>query len=273
MSMELMVRAMKMKVGNPLRKLVLLKLADNASDQGECWPSVPYIAEQCEISERSVQNHIQQLVKDGLVRIEKRLADNGLNRSNVYRITLSGSGANAAPYGANPAPRGESPAPGGGAAPAPRISHSFEPVIESVNEPSNVPSDDGTPAQPKKGDYPAEFEKLWAEYPKREGSNPKNKAYQAWNARRKAGVTFESMAAGLQRYVAFCGAKGQVGTSYVMQASRFFGPGLEFNNAWMVSSQPAQSGVKRHSDTAADLEGRNYETRIGWKNNTQEGRQ
>ncbi|HGE8404324.1 TPA: helix-turn-helix domain-containing protein [Serratia marcescens] len=131
MSMEMMVRAMKIKVGNPLRKLVLLKLADNASDQGECWPSVPYIAEQCEISERSVQNHIRQLVKDGLVRIEKRLAENGLNRSNVYHITLSGSGANPAPYGAAPAPGGESPAPGGGAAPAPRISHSFE----SVNEP------------------------------------------------------------------------------------------------------------------------------------------
>ncbi|MGK3164712.1 helix-turn-helix domain-containing protein [Serratia marcescens] len=131
MSMEMMVRAMKIKVGNPLRKLVLLKLADNASDQGECWPSVPYIAEQCEISERSVQNHIQQLVKDGLVRIEKRLAENGLNRSNVYHITLSGSGANPAPYGAATAPGGESPAPGGGAAPAPRISHSFE----SVNEP------------------------------------------------------------------------------------------------------------------------------------------
>ncbi|EGO4203114.1 phage tail assembly protein [Escherichia coli] len=42
MSMELMVKAMKIRVGNPLRKLVLIKLADNASDQGECWPSYPY---------------------------------------------------------------------------------------------------------------------------------------------------------------------------------------------------------------------------------------
>ncbi|AHY06722.1 helix-turn-helix domain-containing protein [Serratia plymuthica] len=152
MSMELMVRAMKIKVGNPLRKLVLLKLADNASDQGECWPSVPYIAEQCEISERSVQNHIQQLVKDGLVRIEKRLADNGLNRSNVYRITLSGSGANAAPYGANPAPRGESPAPGGGAAPAPRISQSFEPVNEPPPNPQEG-DDADAPGKPPKIKY------------------------------------------------------------------------------------------------------------------------
>ena len=51
MSMELMVKAMKVKVGNPLRKLVLLKLADNASDHGECWPSYQHIADQCEISE------------------------------------------------------------------------------------------------------------------------------------------------------------------------------------------------------------------------------
>ena len=34
MSMELMVKAMKIRVGNPLRKLVLIKLADNASEQG-----------------------------------------------------------------------------------------------------------------------------------------------------------------------------------------------------------------------------------------------
>ncbi|PKG80050.1 hypothetical protein CXF80_18055 [Shewanella sp. Actino-trap-3] len=61
MSMELMVKAMKTKVGNPLRKLVLLKLADNANDQGECWPSYNYIAEQCEMSRRSVMDHVKNL--------------------------------------------------------------------------------------------------------------------------------------------------------------------------------------------------------------------
>lgn len=48
MSMDLMVKAMKTKVGNPLRKLVLVKLADNASDQGECWPSYQHIADQAD---------------------------------------------------------------------------------------------------------------------------------------------------------------------------------------------------------------------------------
>lgn len=40
MSMELMVQAMKVKVGNPLRKLVLLKLADNASDQASAGRAI-----------------------------------------------------------------------------------------------------------------------------------------------------------------------------------------------------------------------------------------
>ncbi|WP_145544565.1 helix-turn-helix domain-containing protein [Yersinia massiliensis] len=130
MSMNLMARAMNIKVGNPLRKLVLIKLADNANDQGECWPSVPYIADQCEISERSVQNHIQELVKSGLVRIEERKSENGLNRSNVYHLRLNSAGANAAPYGESPAPSGVNGAPVSGANAAPRTSHSFEPVID-----------------------------------------------------------------------------------------------------------------------------------------------
>lgn len=125
-----MAKAMSIKVGNPLRKLVLIKLADNANDQGECWPSVPYIAEQCEISERSVQNHIQKLVKNGLVRIEERKSDNGLNRSNVYHLRLNSAGANAAPYGESPAPSGANGTPVSGANAAPRTSHSFEPVID-----------------------------------------------------------------------------------------------------------------------------------------------
>lgn len=92
MSMELMVQAMKVKVGNPLRKLVLLKLADNASDQGECWPSYQHIADQCEISRRSVMNHVAALCESGLMRKETRSGPKG-NGSNFYRLTLTGANA------------------------------------------------------------------------------------------------------------------------------------------------------------------------------------
>jgi hypothetical protein len=83
--MELMVKAMKAKVGNPLRKLVLLKLADNANDQGECWPSYNYIAEQCEMSRRSVMDHVKKLEKSGFLRREYRKGVKG-NSSNVFHL-------------------------------------------------------------------------------------------------------------------------------------------------------------------------------------------
>jgi predicted transcriptional regulator len=79
---------------NPLRKLVLLKLADNASDQGECWPSYQHIADQCEISRRSVMNHVAALCESGLMRKETRSGPKG-NGSNFYRLTLSGANTSA----------------------------------------------------------------------------------------------------------------------------------------------------------------------------------
>ena len=143
MSMTLMVAAMKLRVGNPLRKLVLIKLADNASDVGECWPSYQHIADQCEISKRSVMNHITALCDAGLLRKEIRKGGPKGNSSNVYFLTLEGGGAPPAPGvvqqihqgSAAGSPPSESPALGGSAADAPRISNSLEPVIEPVIEP------------------------------------------------------------------------------------------------------------------------------------------
>lgn len=143
MSMDLMVQAMKIKVGNPLRKLVLLKLADNASDLGECWPSYQHIADQCEISKRSVMNHIEALCECGLIKKELRTGPKG-NSSNVYQLNLRSAGdspggsANRSLPGAGDSLPGAGDSPGGSAGAAPRISHSFEPVIESVNEPINI---------------------------------------------------------------------------------------------------------------------------------------
>lgn len=138
-----MVAAMKLRVGNPLRKLVLIKLADNASDIGECWPSYQHIADQCEISKRSVMNHITALCEAGLLRKEIRKGGPKGNSSNVYFLTLDGGSEPPAPgvvqqiHQGNAAgsPPSETPASGGSAGAAPRTSHSSEPVNEPVIEP------------------------------------------------------------------------------------------------------------------------------------------
>ena len=82
-----MVKVMKCKVGSAARKLVLLKLADNANDNAECWPSYKHIADHCEINRRSVMRHINQLALDGFLTKQYRKGIKG-NTSNKYRITI-----------------------------------------------------------------------------------------------------------------------------------------------------------------------------------------
>lgn len=133
MSMELMVKAMKTKVGNPLRKLVLIKLADNASDQGECWPSYQHIADQCEIDRSTVRKHIKHLEAQGLVRIENREGPKG-NSTNLYYLTLRNpAGQNSTPVGPESTGVGPQPTPPVGPE-STRTSHSFEPVTEPVEQ-------------------------------------------------------------------------------------------------------------------------------------------
>lgn len=169
MSMLLMVKAMKARVGNSTRKLVLLKLADNANDEGYCWPSYQHVADQCEISRRSAMRHITELEKGGFLKREQRKGDDGHNRSNGYWLccnpeTLSqkttmdntgqhgtlpddtrqndsgenlslGGGDTESPCSDTESPDGDRESLGDGDTVSPRTSHSLESVKESVKEP------------------------------------------------------------------------------------------------------------------------------------------
>ena len=271
MSMELMVKAMKIRVGNPLRKLVLIKLADNASDQGECWPSYQHIADQCEISKRSVMNHIAALCESGLVKKVTRKGEKG-NSSNIYLLHLDGAGdslggsannslsgaanslgsAGVAPGGsANNSLSGAANslgsagvAPGGSAGDSPRTSHSFEPVKEPVNEPIAVGAsvDESVRVRSNRPEYSPEFEQAWLAYPKRAGGNSKSAAFKAWKARLNEGVNPETMLEGVKRYAGWVSAMGNSGTQFVKQAVTFFGPDRHFEESWEV---PAVSAARR----------------------------
>ncbi|EBI4300964.1 helix-turn-helix domain-containing protein [Salmonella enterica] len=142
MSMNLMAKAMSIKVGNPLRKLVLIKLADNANDEGECWPSYQHIADQCEVSRSTVKSHIRALEDMGLLKREFRRKGE-LNQSNVFYLTLDNAQQIPPESGGAGADRGGAGADlGGGAGADPRTYHSFEPVkepLERKKKPSSMP--------------------------------------------------------------------------------------------------------------------------------------
>lgn len=138
-----MAKAMSIKVGNPLRKLVLIKLADNANDNGECWPSYQHIADHCECSKSAVKEHISALIKLGLMTKENRVGvNNGKgNTSNVYRLHLTStpvppeSTPPVPPKSTGGSPK-STPVPPAGT----RTSHSFEPVKEPLDNKKKLSS-------------------------------------------------------------------------------------------------------------------------------------
>ena len=120
---------MNCEVGNPARKLVLLKLADNANDDGICFPSYQYIADKCEMTRRSAISHIEYLIKMGLVSKKERKNKDG-SISNLYVLHLEQGSENFALGGENISLGSENFALGGSENISPRTSHSLEPVNE-----------------------------------------------------------------------------------------------------------------------------------------------
>lgn len=68
----------------PSQKLVALKLADSANDNGITWPALRTLAEDCGLKPRQARQLISELEKEKLIRRDKRLRENGSQASNVY---------------------------------------------------------------------------------------------------------------------------------------------------------------------------------------------
>lgn len=134
----------------PTPKAVLISLADNANDQGVCWPSIPTICKRTCFSERAVRDAIKWLEEAHALR-----ADRSTGRSTSYTVTPGdydeaaahpGSTCRGTPAAdatpANGAPRQEMPGtPAGGAAP-PRqeMPEPRQEVPPNRKEPSLEPS-------------------------------------------------------------------------------------------------------------------------------------
>jgi len=143
MSLKYMIQALDTKVGNSTRKLVLLKLADQANDDGICWPSHKTIATAVECDPSTVKRHLKSLQDDGIISVKKRTRTNGSDTSNVYQLNIC------EPGGVQNEPGGVQNELGGGAE-CPTQNLSIEPKKDT-----NVS---------KKKDE--DIEKVYHEYPK-----------------------------------------------------------------------------------------------------------
>lgn len=103
----------------------------------------------------------------------------------------------------------------------------------------------GKPEQKQKkqqAEYSDDFEAAWSAYPARAGGDSKKDAYRHWCARLKEGVTVQQMQEGVKRYAAFSKATGKLNTEFVMQATRFFGTGRNFEQPWTAPIQNRNNG-------------------------------
>lgn len=109
-----MTLAWAVVVGSHTDKLVLLALADNANDQGECYPSISKIASKCEMSRRTALYSINRLAEAGHVSKQTKPGRNSVyivhptsaNGAPVQTVhqCKDDTSANGAPTSANGAP-------------------------------------------------------------------------------------------------------------------------------------------------------------------------
>jgi hypothetical protein len=93
MSLKVMHWAWSLSL-SPAPKIVLLALADEANDDGFCFPSVPYLANKCSLDQRTVQRVLRKLAHAQYMSIEHRFRRDRARTSNGYRLTVSSPPAN-----------------------------------------------------------------------------------------------------------------------------------------------------------------------------------
>lgn len=73
----------------PAPKLVLMSLADNADEEGYCWPRVKSVAKRCNVSERTVQRTLRVFEASDLLKVTRRFRpESGRQTSNGYQLNL-----------------------------------------------------------------------------------------------------------------------------------------------------------------------------------------
>lgn len=241
MSFQAMAWAVEQKCENAGEKLVLLMLANYCNGHtGQCNPSHSKLADECSMGVSTLKRHIAGLSERGLIEVTQRAVD-GVSLPNHYTLKLTPPGPNRTGGGSDSdggsvqSGRGVSPnrAEGGSKS-------GYKPGIEPGIEPVNISSE--------------EFEKAWNAFPKRPGSS-KVEALKAWTAQVEAGAKPADLAAGAQRYAAFCVA-AKTDSKYLIKPAKFFGPEQHYTADWSADQGGAgTTAVDPDSQPAVEAEG------------------
>lgn len=89
MSIQYMDTVWRIEVFSDKEKLVMLALADNANDDGICWPSWDYLLKKCGIKSKTTLSKYMKILEDvGLIEIKHRGQIGEGRQSNLYTINM-----------------------------------------------------------------------------------------------------------------------------------------------------------------------------------------
>lgn len=86
MSFEALAWGVKQETDSSISKLILLMICNYANEKHEAYPSQEHLAKLCQCSKRSIVRHIQELEKQGFIKIRKE--KNGAYGFNVYKLKM-----------------------------------------------------------------------------------------------------------------------------------------------------------------------------------------
>ena len=225
-------------------KFVLIAIADAASEEGVCFPSIRRICSKTNLQRSTVAKYIADLEERGFLVRVKRHREDGSYTSNEYHLPLkkvvrqTDGVVRETDYLVRDTDQG-SPSDGRGVVRetdqgSPSDGH-HEPSFNRKKEPKKKSAHD----------YSPEFEKAWKLYPRREGDNSKAAAWKAWKARVNEGASVADLIAGTERYARYIRAKGNEGTQFVKHGSTFFGP----DNYWQESYEIKRPAAASFGDS------------------------
>ncbi|HDR9314158.1 helix-turn-helix domain-containing protein [Burkholderia vietnamiensis] len=241
MSVQAMTWAIEQQdIRDATARHVLLCLANYADADGKAaFPSTSRLESDTGLSESTIRRKLDVLEELGLIQkgnqaIVAAYIDRGDRRPVCYDMVMKKRGVVVTPGDE----RGVTVTGTGCHGDANGVSLTSERGVTVTPNPSLTIN---KPSKNRSRSCDSKFDEAWQQYPKRDGSNSKQAAQRAWNARIREGIDPGVLVAAVVAYAAAMKAAGNVGTPYVKQASTFFGRDRHFEE--FAKSQPAGSDL------------------------------
>ncbi|VWC75551.1 hypothetical protein BCO18175_02335 [Burkholderia contaminans] len=241
MSVQAMTWAIEQQdIRDATARHVLLCLANYADADGKAaFPSTSRLESDTGLSESTIRRKLDVLEELGLIQkgnqaIVAAYIDRGDRRPVCYDMMMKKRGVVVTPGDE----RGVTVTGTGCRGDSNGVSLTSERGVTVTPNPSLTIN---KPSKNRSRSCDSKFDEAWRQYPKREGSNSKQAAQRAWNARIREGIDPNMLVAAVAAYAAAMKAAGNIGTPYVKQASTFFGRDRHFEE--FAKSQPAGSDL------------------------------